>query len=111
MTWTLLFAPDTIKDIKKLDKTVRAQVMSALERVSMNPLPRNEGGYGKPLGNSSRSHTRLGGLFKVKFQKVGVRAIYRLKRSESEMIVEVVGVRSDCEVYQLAQQRRDRDGF
>ena len=42
-------------------------VTKALLRVSQNPLPANEGGYGKALGNHTAN--KLSGLLKIKLKE------------------------------------------
>lgn len=76
---------------------------AALEKVSTNPLPVTEGGYGKPLGNKRRHN--LTGLFKVKLRGDGIRIVYRLERAEHEMTIIVVSVRGDNAVYEEAAKR------
>ena len=67
--------------------------------MSKNPLPQNEGGYGKPL------HGALVNLLKIKLRDAGLRVIYRLEKSENTMQIIVVSIRSDETVYKLAEQR------
>ena len=49
MKWTLEYINEAKKDLKKLDGSVRTVVVRAIEKVSQNPLPREDGGYGKSL--------------------------------------------------------------
>jgi mRNA interferase RelE/StbE len=107
MSWNLLWSIEATKDLKRLSKSVRVQVILAVQRVAENPLPRNEGGYGKPLGKNARSKTNLTGLCKVKLRQAGVCVVYKLIRTETTMEVVVVGLRSNEEVYMLAQLRRN----
>ena len=51
MTWRVEFLEEALKDIKKLDNSVKKQVLKGIQKVSKNPLTTEEGGYGKPLGN------------------------------------------------------------
>lgn len=51
MIWGIEFLEEAEKDMKKLDNSVRIQVMKGIKKVSNNPLPAEEGGYGKPLGS------------------------------------------------------------
>ena len=62
-----------------------------------------EGGYGKPLG--SKGGTDLSGLFKIKLKAAGLRIVYKLIRTETEMLIVVIGARADDEVYQIAEKR------
>ena len=48
MIWNIEFLEEAVKDIKKLDRVVQVQVLKGIQKVSRNPLPAEEGGYGKP---------------------------------------------------------------
>ena len=104
--WGCRFIPEAENDFKKLDGSQRLLVAKALKKVSQNPLPMAEGGYGKPLGN--RNRTKLAGLLKVKIRSAGLRIVYQLIRTETAMLVIVIGVRADEEVYRLADKRISR---
>ena len=99
MSWTVEFLPEARKDIKSLDKSQWVLIQKALKKVSQNPLPVMEGGYGKPLSGS------LAGCCKIKLRIAGLRTVYKLQRTETSMLVIVVGVRADEEVYELAEKR------
>lgn len=101
--WSVVFTKYAAKDLKKLREPVLSHVHVALEKVSANPLPITEGGYGKPLGN--RRSYDLTGLLKVKLRSDGVRIVYRLERVDREMIVIVIGIRDDDAVYKEAARR------
>ena len=65
MTWSIEFSiEEAQKDMKKLDHSAQVQVLKGITKVSGNPLPAEEGGYGKPLGN--KSGTNLTNLMKDK---------------------------------------------
>lgn len=49
MNWTIAFLPEAFEDLVKLDGSVKSQVLKTLQKVSQNPLPDYQGGYGKPL--------------------------------------------------------------
>jgi mRNA interferase RelE/StbE len=51
--WRVEYLRDAVADIKKLDYSQRLQVVKAINKVAVNPLPQAEDGYGKPLGNKS----------------------------------------------------------
>lgn len=51
--YEVAFYPDAVKDIKRLDGSQRKIVLKAIEKIRANPLPQNEGGFGKPLGNKA----------------------------------------------------------
>ena len=103
MNWKVVYLPEAEKDLKDLDGSRRILVQKAIKKVSQNPLPDNEGGYGKPLGNHNQ--TNLAGFLKVKLRGAGLRIVYKLIRTETEMLVVVIGARADDEVYDQAQNR------
>lgn len=72
-------------------------------------FPANEGGYGKPLGNKHGNN--LAGLLKIKLRGAGIRVVYKLIRTESEMLVVVIGVRADDEVYEIAERRASKNNL
>lgn len=49
MKWKLVFLPEAIKDIEKLDTSQRYQVIKGINKVIANPLSKADGGYGTPL--------------------------------------------------------------
>ncbi len=81
-------------------------VAKAIDKVSENPLPVSMGGYGKPLGNKGGND--LTGFLKIKLKSAGIRVVYRLIHTESEMLVVVIGVRADDEVYDMAHRRIEK---
>ena len=93
MSWKVEYLPEAEKDLKGLDGSQRNLVLKAIKKVQQNPLPVDEQGYGKPLGN--HNSTNLAGL----------RIVYQLRRTETSMMIIVIGVRADEEVYELAQKR------
>lgn len=106
MNWTILYLPEVRKDLQALGQTQIALVRKALDRVKTNPLPESEGGYGKPLGK--RGNTNLTSFLKIKLRGAGLRIVYRLIRREGKMLIIVIGVREDSEVYDEAQKRINR---
>jgi mRNA interferase RelE/StbE len=103
MAWDIVYHEMARKDLHRLDKTQRTQVLKAIEKVAQNPLPNNEGGYGKPLGN--RATSQLAGYYKIKLRKSGLRVVYGIVRQQETMKVIVISVRDDEIVYRLAEQR------
>jgi mRNA interferase RelE/StbE len=101
--WSISFIPAAKKDMSALDGSTRAIVERAIRRVSANPLPQSEGGYGKPLGN--RMGIDLTGCYKIKLRKQGIRVVYKLIREKGAMRVIVIAARADGIVYKLAAQR------
>ncbi len=107
--WDIIYLTEVYEDISKLDKSVKEVVYKALKKVSQNPLPDFEGGYGKPLAN--QNGRELAGFLKIKLKKSGVRVVYKLQRTETEMLVVVVGMREDSEVYREALKRKLKYGL
>lgn len=103
MSWKLQFLPEATKDFKSLAGNQQTMVAKAIKKVLENPLPAAEGGYGKPLGNKGGNN--LTGLLKIKLKSAGIRVVYKLVRTETEMLVVVIGARADEEVYDTAQHR------
>lgn len=103
MSWEILYTDDAKADLRDLDGSQRKTVIKAITKVSQNPLPVNEGGYGKPLGNKHEND--LTGLCKIKLVKEGIRVVYALVRTETSMKIIVIAARADDEVYEIAAQR------
>ncbi|MBR5345269.1 MAG: type II toxin-antitoxin system RelE/ParE family toxin [Clostridia bacterium] len=104
MTWSVRFLPEADKDLDNLSRTQQAVVRKAIDKVKQNPLPQSEGGYGKPLGH--KRGLNLTNLLKIKILKEGIRIVYKLIRTETQMQVIVVGIRKDEEAYEIANDRR-----
>ena len=109
MTWVVEYLSEVEKDLRSLSPTRRLIARKAIEKVKQNPLPQSEGGYGKLLGN--KSGTNLTNLLKVKLRGEGIRIVYKLVRTEEKMIVIVIGIREDNEVYEIAAKRRTIHGI
>ena len=103
MSWNVKYLPEALEDFKKLDRNQKILVRKAIQKVSQNPLPVTEGGYGKPLGNKGGNN--LSGYLKVKLRGAGLRIVYQLIRQGDNMLVIVIGARADEEVYEDAQKR------
>jgi len=91
VTWTIRYLPEALQDLRALDSSRRARVLKAIEKVSLNPLPNSEGGYGKPLGN--RQNSRLAGYLKIKLLKDGLRVVYELVRDKEVMKIVIISDR------------------
>ncbi len=105
MSWEIRYTDAAKADLNDLEGSQRKAVLKAMEKVSRNPLPISEGGYGKPLGNKLGND--LTGLCKIKLKKEGIRVVYALIRTETAMKIVVVAARSDNEVYDIAAQRKE----
>ena len=106
MSWNVKYLPEAEKDLRQLDGSQRTVVIKAIKKVQQNPLPVEENGYGKYLGNHNSS--KLAGFLKIKLRASGLRVVYQLRRIEGEMLIIVIGIREDEEVYELAQKRASR---
>ena len=105
-SWNIVYGADVDEDMANLDGSVRPQVLSAIRKVSQNPLPKREGGYGTELGN--KDGLNLTGCLKIKLRKAGIRVVYTLERTEQDMKIVIVGIRADLDVYRRAVQRLGR---
>lgn len=101
--WQIEYLPEVKKDFDALDKSQREPVLKMIRRVAQNPLPANEGGYGKPLGN--KQGIALAGLLKIKLRSLGIRVVYKVIRENDVMKIVIVGARADDEVYTEAEKR------
>lgn len=106
--WSIKFCPEAIKDLKKIDNSLVKQVLAGIRKVSTNPLPHSEGGYGKTLGNIQGSD--LTGFFKIKYRGIGIRVVYTLVRHKEIMNIVVISIRDDNESYKRAQKRKEKYG-
>jgi mRNA interferase RelE/StbE len=106
MNWTVKYLPEADDDYDNCTKSQKYQIDKAIQKVSQNPLPQSEGGYGKPLGN--KRGRNLTGLLKIKLKKLGIRVVYKLVRTGTAMQIVVVAVRADEEVYEIAARRTGR---
>lgn len=104
MTWSVAFLPEAEKDLDSLARPQQVIVRKAISKVQENPLPQSEGGYGKPLGNKHGKN--LTNLLKIKLRGEGIRIVYKLVKTESQMLIIVIGIRDDEEVYKTAHSRR-----
>ena len=103
MAWVIEYFKEAQKDLAKIEYSQKLQVLKAIEKVSQNPLPDYEGGYGKPLGNNDT--TQLAGYYKIKLLKLGIRIVYGLVKEDELMKIVVISVREDEAVYKLADKR------
>ncbi|MDN5360296.1 MAG: mRNA interferase RelE/StbE [Thermotogaceae bacterium] len=106
--WRIKFCPEAKNDLKKLDQAVIKVVLAGIKKVSTNPLPQQEGGFGKPLGNVG--DTNLTGFFKIKYKRSGIRVVYTIVRKAEIMNILVVSVRDKNKSYKIAQNRKDQYG-
>ena len=103
MTWQVQFLEAAQKDFEHLDGSQKQETAKAICKVSQNPLPASEGGYGKPLG--AHTDTNLVGLLKIKLKRSGIRIVYKLVQDRDHMLIIVIGLRSDSAVYKPGARR------
>ena len=103
MKWNIVYLPEAREDLAALDGSQRKLVRKMIEKTSENPLPVNQGGYGKPLGN--KNGIDLTGFLKIKLRRMGLRVIYKLLRTETQMLIVVIGLREENEAYKTASLR------
>lgn len=96
MNWNVQYLPEAVKDLDSLSRRQQILVKKAIKKVQANPLPQSKGGYGKPLGH--KHGLNLTSLLKIKLRSEGIRVVYKLIKTESQMLVIVVGIREDDEV-------------
>ena len=96
MNWSVEFLPEAQKDFDALAGNQRLLVAKAIKKVQQNPVSTYEG---------SKGGTDLSGLFKIKLKAAGLRIVYKLIQTETEMLIVVIGARADDEVYQIAEKR------
>ena len=106
MNWKIEFLDEAFKDLKRLDRSTQLQVLKGIQKVSQNPLPTHQGGYGKPLGN--KKGTNLTNLLRIKFRDLGIRVVYKIEITDTIMKIIVISARTDEQVYKEAQKRRNK---
>ena len=100
MIWGIEFLQEAEKDMKRLDHSVQIQVLKGIKKVSKNPLPVSQGGYGKPLGNKGGEN--LTGFFKIKYRGIGIRVVYTLVKEKKIMNIVVISERNAAACYKQA---------
>ena len=103
MMYNVEYTEKAKADLKALDLSQARQVRKIIDRVSNNPLPKSEGGYGNPLGH--KGGTNLTGLLGIKLLKLGIRVVYKLVREGNTMRIIVIAARADDEVFDVAEKR------
>lgn len=103
MIWNVVLLPEAKQDLKRLDNNQALLVRKAIKKVSQNPFPTTEGGYGHALSNKQGNH--LAGCMKIKLRATGLRIVYKLQQVNDEMLIIVIGARTNDEIYDTAQTR------
>lgn len=107
MAWTIKITDEARKDYKKIEGSIRAQVLAGIVKVSKAPLP-SPNGYGKPLGNKNGNN--LTGFFKIKYRGIGIRVVYTLVIDEMAMNIVVISQRDENYCYELATKLYEKYG-
>lgn len=94
MAYLLVYQPKAIKDLKKLDNSVRDLLASKLQGRLENPRVPADALSGD-----------LAGLYRIKLRKAGIRLIYRVDDETITVIVVTVGKRDKGSAYLLALKR------
>ena len=94
---------EAVRDFQDLDGSVKLTVLKAIKKVSTNPKPNTEGGYGKPLGHHSSSD--LSGYLKIKIKSIGYRIVYKYIRDNDGMHIIIISIRDEEKVYKEAESR------
>lgn len=105
--WKVKIGHEAIKEYRKLDGSIRKQVLAGILKVSEAPLPSPKG-YGKPLGNKNGNN--LTGFFKIKYRGIGIRIVYTLVLQENVMNILVISERDDNYCYELASKLYQKYG-
>ncbi len=103
MAWIIEYIKEAETDLRELDHSQQLQVVKAIKKVSNNPLPITEGGYGKPLGSHLTGN--LTGYLKIKLKRLGIRVVYRLVVEKEIMRIIIISIREDEKVYRMIQER------
>ena len=106
MNYKVIFTDAAVSDLALFNKSLQKVIRKAIDKVSLNPLPKNEGGYGTPLGNKRGNN--LTGLCRIKLLKLGIRVVYQLIRTDDVMKIIIIAARADDEVYKQAAKRIGR---
>lgn len=106
MIWKIEFLDEAFNDLKSLDHSSQLQVIKGIQKVSKNPLPTYQGGYGKPLGN--KNGCNLTNLLKIKFKDLGIRVVYKIEQIDTVMKIIVISARTDEQVYKEAHKRKTK---
>lgn len=107
MGWKIRISDEAKKDYRRLDGSLRKQVLAGIIKVSKAPLP-SPNGYGKPLGNKNGNN--LTGFFKIKYRGIGIRVVYTLAINETVMNIVVISERDDNYCYDLVAKLYEKYG-
>jgi mRNA interferase RelE/StbE len=107
MSWKIRISDEAREDYKRMEGSIRKQVLAGILKVSEAPLP-SPNGYGKPLGNKNGNN--LTGFFKIKYRGIGIRVVYTLVIDKMTMNIIVISKRDDNYCYDLAGKLYEKYG-
>ena len=107
MKWEIRIADEARKEYRRLEGSVRRQVLAGILKVSRAPLPAPDG-YGKPLGNKNGNNLTV--FFKIKYRGIGIRVVYTLNIEKYLMNIVVISQRDDNLCYDLAGKMYEKYG-
>lgn len=107
MAWKIRITDEAKKDYRKIENSVRKQVLVGIIKVSEAPLPSPDG-YGKPLRH--KGNNNLTGFFKFKYRGIGIRVVYTLALEEKSMNIIVISQRDDNFCYEMAAKLYEKYG-
>jgi len=99
--WKLLFHPEALDELKKLDGHTKAQAKKKMKQLSRDPS------LGKPLGN--KHGIDLTGYYKVYFFKNKYRIVYSYRKSSKSVLIIGINKRDNLAVYFEAHRRSKSD--
>ena len=100
MKWMVKFLPEAVNDLRKLDNSIRARVLSVILKLEIDPL-----NYGLPLGN--KLGLDLTAFFKIT-PSDGYRVVYFVQKNEVLVTIISIGKREKEKVYKNAALRIER---
>ncbi len=92
--YRIRFTDEAAKDWRKLDNSIKAELMKNLQSRLENPAI-----------ESARLKGALGDCYKVKAPVTGYRLVYRIVEDVLVILVLAVGKRQDSKAYELATRR------
>ncbi len=109
MNCSIRYLDEMKDDFAKLDGSQKIRVRKAINKTLTNPLPRSQGGYGIELGH--KGSINLTNCLEIKLRGEGLRVIYKLICTDTEMLVIIVGLREDEKVYNETHERITQHGL
>ena len=101
MKYKILFHPDAVREIEKLDNRVQLLVFKQIKKLSITPC------LGHELG--SRQGVGLTGYRKIYVDKKKIRIVYKIIDEKILVKIIAVGKRENMNVYKAAVKRIQAD--